>query len=104
MELRYEEGTHKDLLSIPDGMYHNLVEAQHLKAGAASDIDDVGDTEPIKEIKGTEKTISEIVQVDNGARKPRTKYGAIGRILYEQRTLWPFYVVIILTTMSCGGK
>lgn len=101
---KIEEGTHEDLLSIPDGMYHNLVEAQHLEAGAASDIDDAGDTQSIKEIKGTENTISEVIQGDSEARKLRTKYSAVGRILYEQHALWPFYVIIIIATMSCGGK
>lgn len=101
---KIEEGTHEDLLSIPDGMYHSLVEAQHIEAGATSEIDDVSDTEPVEKAQESEKTVSKSVHVEEEAQNSRTKYAAVGRVVSEQRTLWPYYVLILCATMCCGGK
>ncbi|KAJ9236644.1 hypothetical protein DTO169E5_5635 [Paecilomyces variotii] len=100
---KIEEGTHEDLLSRPDGMYHNLVEAQHIEAGGTSEIDDVSDTEPVEEAQESEKTVSKSVHVKEEAQNSRTKYAAVGRVVSEQRTLWPYYVLILCATMCCGA-
>ncbi|KAJ9297277.1 hypothetical protein DTO271G3_4570 [Paecilomyces variotii] len=100
---KIEEGTHEDLLSIPDGMYHNLVEVQHIEAGVTPEIDDVTDAGPVEEAQESEKTVSKSVHVEEEAQNSRTKYAAVGRVVSEQRTLWPYYVLILCATMCCGA-
>ncbi|KAL1963409.1 hypothetical protein VTN77DRAFT_8425 [Rasamsonia byssochlamydoides] len=103
---KIEEGSHEKLMSISDGMYRNLVNAQHLEAVSApqTETDEV-DTAPEEKLDPSKRTHAdaEVDQDKTDARKTRTKYAALGRILYEQRARWPLYVLVVLAAMCCGA-
>lgn len=104
---KIEEGSHEKLMSISDGMYRNLVNAQHLEAGSSAPAEtDEGDAAPEKRLDliNVPNADAEVKQETTVARKARTKYLALGRILYERWAYWPFYVLLVLAAMCCGGK
>lgn len=94
-------------MSISDGMYRNLVNAQHLEAeSSVPEETDKGDKAPEERLDliNSSHADAEVKQENTGSRKARTKYLALGRILYERRAHWPFYALVVLAAMCCGGK
>jgi ABC-type proline/glycine betaine transport system ATPase subunit len=105
---KIEEGSHKTLMSIPDGIYRNLVSSQHvetLSTGAEKvDASTSIELEKLDSIEMRQATVGEAQSGDDGSGKSPTKYTALMRMLYEQRARWPFYVAIVLAAIGCGGK
>jgi ATP-binding cassette subfamily B (MDR/TAP) protein 1 len=108
-----EEGTHDELVSQDDGVYTNLVRAQHLELGAGE-----VEQEPILEEAGKvgadittlERSKSRLSQHDGeyssespDTYKPRGFFSTVGRFLYEQRRHRLIYASTLLGAMGGGA-
>ena len=108
-----EEGTHDQLLEIEDGVYHGLVRAQAISMGADSLTDDtiVLDEEipeqDEKKSKVVDATIQSGTRGSGEVERGFTETGFIrsfGRLMYEQRSHWILYSLILLGSAGGGGK
>ncbi|KAI1659984.1 P-loop containing nucleoside triphosphate hydrolase protein [Daldinia decipiens] len=102
-----EQGTHDSLLENEKGVYYGLVHAQQLSLGEHTDAEDSEgpEEEDLGAILSREKSaaFSEAANAPKAAPwKRRGLFGSFGRLLYEQRTRFPFYAVIILASMCTG--
>lgn len=99
-----EEGTHDQLLSMPDGIYAGLVQAQQLEnesapkdevADGADDMDALARRETIRSLKqeGMEEAFS---------WKNRGFFNSFGLFIYEQRSHWKLYIMIVVSAMGAG--
>jgi ABC-type multidrug transport system fused ATPase/permease subunit len=99
-----EEGTHESLLANEGGVYSGLVHAQCLSLGD-------GEAEPvleedIGEILSREKSAA---KSDTGSAKQGTKWkdrnliNGYGKLLYEQRSRWPFYIIALFAAMCAAA-
>ncbi|KAH8703559.1 putative ABC multidrug transporter [Talaromyces proteolyticus] len=101
---KVEEGSHDSLMSIDDGLYFNLVNAQKIlstptaETGSA-EIDNAIETEGLLDRETTLKD-DEGVQRGNGERMD---YLALPKIVGEQKSLWMLWAPILLSGMGCGG-
>ncbi|KIW69244.1 hypothetical protein PV04_05131 [Phialophora macrospora] len=100
---KMEEGTHEQLISVPDGLYAGLVHAQQLvaeSAPAAPKEDGVAFNELERELT---------TKVDDGpvndvkGQKKKGFAASVGSLLYEQRTYWMLYAVILIAAMATGS-
>ncbi|MCJ1473094.1 hypothetical protein MMC13_001744 [Lambiella insularis] len=112
-----EEGTHGELVTRKDGVYANLVLAQHLELGSTKD----EDTEALEQIAKTDaeelvlaKTKSRASKLDDAednssiydlraGYKPRGFFSSVGRFLYEQRRHRLIYCLILLSALGAGA-
>ncbi|QSZ35400.1 hypothetical protein DSL72_008270 [Monilinia vaccinii-corymbosi] len=98
-----EEGTHEELLSNPDGAYSALVNAQQLSFGEVyqDESDLVETTDPLKrEMSAAEKEGEEKEAV---AYKPKGLFTSFGLFLYEQRSRWHWYLMLMIGAMAAGA-
>ncbi|RAL63450.1 hypothetical protein DID88_003870 [Monilinia fructigena] len=98
-----EEGTHEGLLSNPDGAYSALVNAQQLSLGEVhqDDYDLVETTDPlIREISAAERDREEREAV---AYKPKGLSTSFGLFLYEQRSRWHWYLMLVIGAVAAGA-
>ena len=99
-----EQGTHDELLSIENGIYHGLVVSQRIEylERQETGLDEVADdpTEVELSDESYEKTDEEKVDV----YKNRGFFGSLGRLVYEQRTHWLLYAVILIAAAGAGCK
>ena len=106
-----EEGTHQELLKNEEGIYSGLVRAQNIAMGAEEDRSDDDDSEEeqlqlikTKSLTGTGEAVeSDGIMTKDGLLAGYKRMGfmrSFGRILYEQRHLWPQYC---LTLLGCAG-
>ena len=102
-----EEGSHHELMTIEDGMYRNLVNAQQLEAPSDSSVDVGGirdielrrdsnphDTVIPSEAKGTSTQESKKISVPQG----------LGKVFYEQYRHWRLCILILICTIGAGCK
>lgn len=107
-----EQGTHMDLLMNQDGVYYNLVHAQHLDmnemrqdSSPAGDSIDVKSTPNIQSDKSKISVVSNIVsQREEEMYKPRGLVNIIGLLLLEQSVHWRLYGLTVLAAIGSGGK
>jgi ATP-binding cassette subfamily B (MDR/TAP) protein 1 len=112
-----EQGTHEELLQFEDGIYHGLVRAQALSMGHDNVEDDMivlDDERPKDPEKSGDsgKTDSRSVTATSSTDpapalekyQNRGFFRSFGVILYEQRTHWMLYGVVIIGAMGGGGK
>lgn len=101
-----EQGTHESLLSNEEGVYSGLVRAQRLTLGREEDAEDSDaledkEAEEIQAILSREKSASKALvggaeaEIES-AWVNRGLTGSFGRLLYEQRSRFPFYVLILI--------
>lgn len=100
-----EQGTHEDLLRDEAGVYSGLVRAQSLTLGKESqedddDLSDVKGEEDIQAVLSREKSAAAAVDgLDQTAVESSWKtkgfIGSFGRLLWEQRSRFPNYAIII---------
>lgn len=100
-----EQGTHDELLAIENGIYHGLVVSQRIEylERQETGLDKVADEPTEVELSDElyeEKRDEEEVDV----YRNRGLFGSLGRLVYEQRTHWPFYVVILISAAGAGCK
>lgn len=106
-----EQGTHEELLKNPDGVYSGLVRAQRLTLGQETEDEDSDGPEEQQEGKpllnrevsaaGTQNGLDETA-VDT-LWKNRGLVGSFGRLLWEQRSRFPNYVIIIIFAGVIGA-
>jgi ATP-binding cassette, subfamily B (MDR/TAP), member 1 len=102
---KLEEGTHDSLLSDPNGVYAGLVHAQELEAESAPATIE-GDEVMSMDVLDREITNASVTgPTDNETTsKRRGFFRSVGRLLYEQRAYWTFYVTVIVVAMAIGCK
>ncbi|KAI0023034.1 P-loop containing nucleoside triphosphate hydrolase protein [Xylariomycetidae sp. FL0641] len=103
-----EQGTHESLLRDENGVYYGLVHAQQLSLGEPSDANDLDDPEEedIGAILDREKSAA----VSDTAQDPRAPgwqerglAASFGLLLYEQKSKFPLYGIIILAAAGAGS-
>lgn len=90
-----EDGTHESLLSKA-GVYSGLVHAQQLLLG---DHDEGSPLEGEDIAAVQQETIAAKAEADSPRNTPKTKglgfFSSVGRLVYEQRSRWPIYIISI---------
>lgn len=108
-----EEGTHDKLVAQEDGVYANLVQAQHLELGGQEEKNARG-LEPAAnvgadDLGNSNSAASESVNEENAFASEaedfhaRGFFNSIGLFLYEQRCHWVVYVCILLGSLGGGS-
>jgi len=106
-----EEGTHDELLTNDEGVYYGLVHAQQLSLGdessAAAEIGE--EEESIGDILAREKSAARSDTDGGGAAakadgwKAKGLVSGFGRLLYEQKSRLPSYILTIIFA-ACAGS
>lgn len=105
-----EQGTHEELLTNLNGVYHNLVNAQQLEiASNEEESATLEDESPEKALLDPEDlkvdTASEgDGELETSGYKPRGLVTSVGFFLYEQRRHYFLYVLVLIGAMISGGK
>lgn len=106
-----EEGTHESLLTISDGVYNNLVHAQHLQMDQTDDsalsrestVQAAHDSNAV-----FEKTDKISDDIEKGIAVPGYKkkgiFNSIGILFFEQRKYWMWYTFAAIGILGAGGK
>ncbi|KAF9891494.1 hypothetical protein FE257_003961 [Aspergillus nanangensis] len=100
-----EQGTHAELLEMENGLYRSLVHAQKLELGGG---DERSPKEASEESKRDVEQDSIVVREQDEDEKEdldenRGFFRSFGLILYEQRSLWVFYVFTLLAAVGAGA-
>ena len=111
-----EEGTHDELVTREDGVYANLVLAQHLELGGTENEHAEALEQATKADAGDlvlEKTKSKASKLGDAEEtsstsvtagyKPRGFFDSVGRFLYEQRKHRLIYSLILLGSLGGGA-
>lgn len=111
-----EEGTHESLLANQGGIYHNLVRAQHLNVVPGQEEEEEEDIDLIQEDPTTtlelQKTKSARSAMDEEAAiatgyppgyKEKGIFGSLGLLIWEQRSRYVTYLLIIVCGMIAGS-
>ncbi|KAI0430056.1 multidrug resistance protein [Xylaria sp. FL1042] len=104
-----EKGTHESLLENDRGVYYGLVNAQQLSLGEPADASDSEEPEEedIVAILTREKSAAKSDTADEPKPegwKNRGLFGSFGKLLYEQRSRFPAYGVIIIAAAAAGSN
>lgn len=108
-----ESGTHQSLLEDPAGVYAGLVQAQKLNLGegVATGSDEEEEAEGEKGLgaalsreKSAADDEGEAGGPAKGDKKARNFANSFGRLLIEQRSRWPYYILTICFAACVGGK
>jgi ABC-type multidrug transport system fused ATPase/permease subunit len=100
-----EEGTHDSLLENESGVYYGLVHAQKLSLG-----DETGEEhlqeEDIGAIlareKSAAKSVAESAKQD-AKWQDRNLFNGFGKLMYEQRSRFPFYLIALIGAMGAAA-
>ncbi|KAL8377843.1 hypothetical protein RB595_008498 [Gaeumannomyces hyphopodioides] len=101
-----EEGTHDSLLQDPTGVYYGLVHAQQLSLGDENDDDSDGPAgESLGETMARTKSaaVSEAEASAVAGWRDRGTINSFGRLLAEQKSRLPLYVISVLAAMMAGS-
>ncbi|KAI0160269.1 P-loop containing nucleoside triphosphate hydrolase protein [Xylariaceae sp. FL1272] len=105
-----EKGNHESLLDNAQGVYYGLVHAQQLSLGEPTTADDSNsgdiEEEDISDYLSREKSaaLSDMADQPRGEEwKNRGLFGSFGKLLYEQRSRFPFYGIIIIAAAGAGA-
>lgn len=112
---KLEEGTHEELLSIDEGLYKGLVQAQALAKDSSDPKDPTHDLIPalsrqlsdVEPVKTTSIVGDEVTQMEEGTYgqyKKKSFFTTVGLLLYEQRSQWSWYVIVLAAAMAAGCK
>ncbi|KAK8055145.1 multidrug resistance protein [Apiospora rasikravindrae] len=95
-----EQGTHDGLLKNEKGTYYGLVHAQQLSLGDPTDSSesDEPEEEDLAAILSREKSAASMGP-DVVQHAPRGFIGSFGRLLYEQRSRIPLYIIAVIFSM-----
>ena len=103
-----ERGTHDSLLANPAGAYYGLVHAQKLSLGdgEGDESDQVLEEEDLGAILAREKSAakSETGTTRRVAQwRERNLFTGFGKLLWEQRSRWPLFLLAILGAMGAAS-
>ncbi|KAI0486342.1 P-loop containing nucleoside triphosphate hydrolase protein [Xylaria cf. heliscus] len=103
-----EKGNHESLLQDDKGVYYGLVHAQQLSLGEPTEASDSEgpEEEDLGAILSREKSaaISEAADEPKvGGWEDRGLFGSFGKLLYEQRSRFPAYFIIIIAAAGAGS-
>ncbi|CAN8099463.1 unnamed protein product [Discula destructiva] len=108
-----EQGTHEDLLKDENGVYSGLVRAQRLTLGTETHDEDTEESEEkaeedMRAVLSREKSAAAVVDgLDETAVETPWKnkglIGSFGRLLWEQRSRFPNYIVIAIFASVIGA-
>ena len=104
-----EQGTHESLLADPDGVYNNLVTAQHLEVASAEDREDAENDDGLEKVPTAPEdlqleTASEEDESKEPEFKPKGFVASVGFLLYEQHHLYHLYILVLIGAMVAAGK
>ena len=104
-----EQGTHEDLLANTEGVYHNLVNAQHLEVSLGEDEPEATEEEQLTKAASAKESLErKLTATDGNPKAPEYKQkgliNSIGLFLYEQRKHYPLYILAILGAGLAAGK
>ena len=109
-----EEGKHEELLRDQDGVYHGLVNAQALVMGKDElHEEDTLDMDLIagpsrKFDRNAEQSVvlhsAPLTDIEDEAKqyKRQSFFASFGRLVYEQRTHWFLYSMVIMGALGAG--
>ncbi|KAI5927632.1 P-loop containing nucleoside triphosphate hydrolase protein [Camillea tinctor] len=109
-----EQGTHESLLRDEMGVYYGLVHAQQLSLGEPGDGHDGEDameeeeeeeelTAALSRKKSTARDVAVNEVESEAAWTAKGLIGSFGRLLYEQRSKFPLYGIILFTAMLAAA-
>ncbi|KAJ2997695.1 hypothetical protein NUW58_g580 [Xylaria curta] len=103
-----EKGSHESLLQNDKGVYYGLVHAQQISLGEPTDASDSED--PEEENLGAILSREKSAAASDAADQPKVEgwknrglFGSFGRLLYEQRSYFPAYIIIIIAAAGAGS-
>ncbi|SPN96941.1 related to multidrug resistance protein [Cephalotrichum gorgonifer] len=104
-----EIGTHQSLLEDPAGVYSGLVGAQKLNLGEGPvDSDGDGEYEKMEAVLSRQKSAAGTEAEDATAKpesaKVRSFAKSFGRLMIEQRSRWPYYILTIFFSACVGAS
>ena len=106
-----EQGTHESLLMDENGVYYNLVHAQHLEMAdelPQSLEKQISPSNNLTAVQSDVKELNVIASTANEEQKedynPKSLFNTVGLLLYEQRVHWRLYAMSVLAAMGCGCK
>ncbi|KAI3323373.1 P-loop containing nucleoside triphosphate hydrolase protein [Xylariaceae sp. AK1471] len=103
-----EQGNHESLLQNDQGVYYGLVHAQQLSLGEPTEASDSEgpEEEDLSAILTREKSAA----ISDMADRPKSEgwknqglIGSFGKLLYEQRSRFPYYGIIIVAAAAAGS-
>jgi ATP-binding cassette, subfamily B (MDR/TAP), member 1 len=101
-----EEGTHQSLLADSNGVYHNLVTAQHLDVNSGDD-----ELQETYDINGLPEYDDQPLEEDKAQDpfhipeyKDKGILRSLGLFLYEQKSRYIMYLTVITSAAIAGGK
>jgi len=105
-----QQGTHDDLLTDTEGAYWHLANAQHLslgdeKATTMEEMDDAASQASdltVLDRLSLDSTRGELEEDD--AYIPRGFFGSFGSLLWEQRSNFLWYCIMLLGALGAGGN
>ncbi|KAH6634310.1 P-loop containing nucleoside triphosphate hydrolase protein [Chaetomium sp. MPI-SDFR-AT-0129] len=102
-----EEGTHDSLLENELGVYYGLVHAQKLSLGDETGADeDRLEEEDLNNVLAREKSAAKSTAEsahDEAKWKDRGLFTGFGKLLSEQRSRFPFYVIALIGAMGAAA-
>lgn len=112
---KLEEGTHEELISIEEGLYKGLVQAQALAKDSSEPEESENDLipallrqlsniEPVRTMSAIGSEATQIEEGTYGQYKKKSFFTTVGLLLYEQRAHWPWYCVVLMAAMAAGCK
>jgi ATP-binding cassette, subfamily B (MDR/TAP), member 1 len=101
-----EEGTHEELLQR-DGVYAGFVRAQAVELGQ-EDVDSIENIHDYDTVDMKDEATNHLTAQSGEPREPEYKQRAFlssfGLLVYEQRSRWLLYTLLVLGAMGGGGK
>jgi len=101
-----EQGTHEELVAREEGMYNGFVRAQAVEALNDTDMDILADDDEDELLMDYQKEGLTNAPSSNQiapSEMVRKGAGSFGILLYEQRTRWVLYSLVLLGAMGGGG-
>lgn len=108
-----EQGTHEDLLKEETGIYSGLIRAQRLTLGKEtlsedSEEPDKATEEEMQAVLSREKSAAKVTEaLDETAVETAWEnkglIGSFGRLLWEQRSRFPSYIIIVIFAAVIGA-
>ncbi|KAK3310165.1 P-loop containing nucleoside triphosphate hydrolase protein [Chaetomium strumarium] len=101
-----EEGTHDSLLENELGAYYGLVHAQKLSLGDDTGGKEMHEEEDLGAVLAREKSAAKSVAEnakEDAKWRDRNLFNGFGKLLYEQRRRFPFYILAIIGGMGAAA-